>query len=82
MTITPGDEMSAFLEMVSRARQSLAAHLGSSESLSFVDAELVIVGSRGMGRVSGLLRGSVSSHVAAHAPHSFMVIHEDDDSGA
>lgn len=41
------------------------------------DADLIVVGSRGLGRASRFLRGSVSSRIAAHAPHSFLVVHED-----
>lgn len=39
-------------------------------------ADLVIVGSRGLGDVRRFLRGSVSSRVAAHAPMSVLVVHE------
>lgn len=37
-------------------------------------AELVVVGSRGLGGFTGLLVGSVSAHLAAHAPCSIVVI--------
>jgi nucleotide-binding universal stress UspA family protein len=40
-----------------------------------VDADMIIVGSRGLGRGTRLLRGSVSTRVAGHAKTSFMVIH-------
>ncbi len=43
-----------------------------------VDADLIIVGSRGMGRSTRFLRGSVSTRVASHATRSFMVIHDND----
>ncbi|MGJ7440476.1 universal stress protein [Aquipuribacter sp. MA13-6] len=39
-------------------------------------ADLVVVGSRGLGAVTRFLRGSVSSRVAAHAPTSVLVVHE------
>lgn len=52
-----------------------AAILDVAES---VDADLIVVGSRGLGRASRVIRGSVSSRVAAHAPHSFLVVHRDD----
>ncbi len=42
-----------------------------------VDADMIIVGSRGLGRGTRFLRGSVSSRIAGHAKRSFMVIHED-----
>lgn len=42
-----------------------------------VDADLVIVGSRGLGRGTRFLRGSVSSKVASHSTRSFLVIHVD-----
>jgi len=42
-----------------------------------VDADLIIVGSRGLGRATRFIRGSVSSRVATHAKTSFMVIHDE-----
>ena len=42
-----------------------------------VDAGLIIVGSRGFGRVERFLRGSVSARVAGHAKTSFLVVHAD-----
>ena len=43
-----------------------------------VDADLIVVGSRGLSRGTRFLRGSVSSRVATHAKTSFLVIHEDE----
>lgn len=43
-----------------------------------VDAQLIIVGSRGMSRSTRFLRGSVSTRVAAHSNRSFMVVHDTD----
>ena len=40
-------------------------------------ADLVIVGSRGLSRVSELLMGSVSNYILHHAPCSVLVIHTD-----
>jgi nucleotide-binding universal stress UspA family protein len=42
-------------------------------------ADLVVVGSRGLGRVHRFLRGSVSVRVAAHAPMSVLIVHEPSD---
>jgi nucleotide-binding universal stress UspA family protein len=39
-------------------------------------ADLVIVGSRGLGGMQRFLRGSVSARVAAHAPMSVLVVHD------
>jgi nucleotide-binding universal stress UspA family protein len=38
-------------------------------------ADLLVVGSRGHGRLAGLLLGSVGSHVIAHAPCPVVVVH-------
>ncbi|MEO0351159.1 MAG: universal stress protein [Cyanobacteria bacterium P01_A01_bin.15] len=39
------------------------------------DADLIVVGSRGLSGISELLIGSVSNHVVHHAPCSVLVIH-------
>ncbi len=39
-------------------------------------ADLVVVGSRGLGGVKRFLRGSVSARVATHAPTSVLIVHE------
>lgn len=38
------------------------------------DADLIVVGSRGLGRATRLLRGSVSHHVANHADRSVLIV--------
>ncbi|MEZ5375050.1 MAG: universal stress protein [Acidimicrobiales bacterium] len=43
-----------------------------------VDAQLIIVGSRGMSRSTRFLRGSVSTRIASHSARSFMVVHDEE----
>ena len=38
-------------------------------------ADLVVVGSRGLGEVRRFIRGSVSARVAVHAPMSVLIVH-------
>ena len=40
------------------------------------DADLIVVGSRGLGRATRFLRGSVSAKVASHARTSFLIMHD------
>ena len=41
-----------------------------------VDADLIVVGSRGLARGTRRLRGSVSTKIAAHADRSFLVVQD------
>lgn len=45
------------------------------QTVEDVSADMVVVGSRGLGRASAFVRGSVSTKVAHHAQVDFMVIH-------
>ena len=47
-----------------------------------VDADLIVIGTRGLGRVERFLRGSVSARVANHARTSLMMVHHDEDEAA
>jgi nucleotide-binding universal stress UspA family protein len=42
-----------------------------------VEADLIVIGTRGLGRVERFLRGSVSASVANHARTSLMMIHSE-----
>lgn len=44
-----------------------------------VDADLIVVGTRGLGRVERFIRGSVSARIADHARTSLMMVQHDDD---
>ena len=41
-----------------------------------VDADLIVVGNRGVGWTARFTRGSVSSRVAAHTHRSILIVHE------
>ncbi len=43
-----------------------------------VDADLIVLGTRGLGRIERFVRGSVSSRVANHARTSLMLVHHDE----
>lgn len=43
-----------------------------------VDADLIVIGTRGLGRVERFLRGSVSARIANHARTSLMMIHREE----
>jgi hypothetical protein len=47
------------------------------EAAEELDAELIVVGSRGLTGLERFLLGSVSSKLAQHAPTSLMVVRDD-----
>ena len=76
-------------EAEATARQEIEAVLGSSAAVAVhvseghaapvlieagTGAELLVVGSRGYGGFSGMLIGSVSEHLASHAPCPLVII--------
>ncbi len=56
--------------------QTGAGSPGEALVQASTDAVLVVVGSRGLGAFRGLLMGSVSTHVCAHAHCPVVVVHE------
>ncbi|MEM9040523.1 MAG: universal stress protein [Actinomycetota bacterium] len=44
-----------------------------------IDADLIVVGARGLGAIGRFLRGSVSTKVAHHAPCDVLIVEHDDD---
>jgi nucleotide-binding universal stress UspA family protein len=63
-----GDEATALIRRVAQG------HPVSVLLDAAVDADLLVVGSRGHGGFAGMLLGSVSEHVVAHAPCAVVVI--------
>jgi len=49
------------------------------DTVDEVGADLVVVGSRGLGRATRFVRGSVSTNVANHAHTSVLIVHGDED---
>lgn len=43
-----------------------------------VGADLIVVGTRGLGRIERFVRGSVSARIANHARTSLMMVHHDE----
>jgi nucleotide-binding universal stress UspA family protein len=66
---------------VSHAGRVVADHPASAilKIVDEVGADLVVVGSRGLGRAEQFVRGSVSTRVATHTHTSVLIVHSDDD---
>lgn len=47
-----------------------------------VGADLIVIGTRGLGRVERFIRGSVSARIANHSRISLMMIHDESDAAA
>jgi nucleotide-binding universal stress UspA family protein len=63
----PGLEISA---------EAVVDHPAAALSKASLNAQLVVVGTRGRGPVAGILLGSVSQHVLRHSACSVAVVHE------
>ncbi|MFC7530085.1 universal stress protein [Actinoplanes sp. GCM10030250] len=57
--------------------EATVAHPAAALTLASTHAQLLVVGSRGHGAVSGLLLGSVSQHLLRHAECTIAVVHRD-----
>lgn len=82
-------ERSRVAELTADARAAASAIAVDEEALAFVDAgpapalildadptSVIVLGSRGHGRLAGALAGSVTQHVAYHAPCTVVVVRE------
>src|SRR6478735_1715044 len=82
-------ERSRIAEVTADARAAVSGVPLDADALDIVDAgpapalivaadptSVIVLGSRGHGRVSSALAGSVSQHVAAHAPCTVVVVRE------
>lgn len=67
-------EHSASLAGVDVTAQVVPGHAATVLIEMAHDAELLVVGSRGRGAITGMLLGSVSEHVVRHAPCPVVVI--------
>jgi nucleotide-binding universal stress UspA family protein len=70
------------LEQLASLGVSFEGHIVSDDAASAIidvagreQADLVVVGSRGLGGMQRFLRGSVSTRVATHAPTSVLIVH-------
>jgi len=75
-------QLAEAVEYLARSGATVKDHLVDDDPASAIlkvaedfDADMIVVGSRGMGRISQVLRGSVSTKIAHHSPVNFMVIH-------
>ncbi len=77
------DEAAAMLRIMGvEVHEHVHSSAGATAILDVADevgADLVVVGSRGLGAGKRMLRGSVSTKVAANAPCSVLVVHQTDD---
>ena len=70
----------AILEAVTKAGNEILEKAAGSPSVTITDfadeikADLVVIGSRGLGLVKGVLLGSVSQYVVEHAPCPALVV--------
>ncbi len=82
-------ERARIAELTTDARAAASAVALDEDALTFVDAgpapalivdadptSVIVLGSRGHGRVAGALIGSVTQHVAYHAPCTVVVVRE------
>lgn len=81
----PEEQLADALAVLAAAGVDHEGHLVEDDAASAIlaladdaEAELIVVGSRGLGRTARFLRGSVSTKVAHHATTTFLVVHESD----